>query len=46
MGLIVEGVRQVRGESTCQVDNVEFSQVHGGPMVTPVSTILFSPYEA
>lgn len=46
MGLVVEGVRQVRGDSTCQVDNVEFSQVHGGPMVTPVSTILFSPYEA
>lgn len=38
--LVIEAVRQVRGTSTSQVDDVELSLVTSGPMVTPVSNLL------
>ncbi|MAG29421.1 MAG: acetyl-CoA acetyltransferase [Deltaproteobacteria bacterium] len=41
--LINEAVRQVRGESTCQVADVETSLVVGGPGYAPASTVLFGP---
>jgi len=39
--LINEAVRQVRGESTCQVDNVELSLAVAGPGFSPGSAVLF-----
>ena len=39
--LVVEAIRQVRGESTCQVDNVELSLVVAGPGYAPGSAALF-----
>jgi len=39
--LINEAVRQVRGESTCQVANVELSLAVGGPGYAPGSAVLF-----
>lgn len=38
---IVEAVRQVRGESTCQVDDVELSLAVGGPGFAPGSAVPF-----
>ena len=38
--LQVEAVRQVRGQSTSQVPDVEVSMVISGPMVTPVSSMI------
>jgi acetyl-CoA acetyltransferase len=40
--LIVEAVRQIRGESTCQVENVEFSLCVSGPGTPPSSAVLFA----
>ncbi|MEA3056487.1 MAG: hypothetical protein QOD30_1919 [Actinomycetota bacterium] len=40
-GNIVEAVRQVRGESTCQVDGVELSLSVSGPGYAPGSAVLF-----
>ena len=37
-----EGVRQIRGEATCQVDGAELSLVVSGPGTPPGSTVLFS----
>lgn len=39
-GLINEAVRQVRGESTCQVSNVEHALVVGGPGFAPGSALI------
>jgi acetyl-CoA acetyltransferase len=39
--LQIEAVRQLRGQSTSQVGDVEVSLAAAGPMVTPVSTIIF-----
>jgi acetyl-CoA acetyltransferase len=39
--LQIEAVRQLRGQSTSQVPDAEVSLAIAGPMVTPVSTILF-----
>jgi acetyl-CoA acetyltransferase len=39
--LQIEAVRQVRGQSTSQVPDVKVSLASSGPMVTPVSTIIF-----
>ena len=39
--LQIEAVRQLRGQSTSQVPDAEVSLAVAGPMVTPVSTILF-----
>jgi acetyl-CoA acetyltransferase len=39
--LQIEAVRQLRGQSTAQVPDAEVSLAIAGPMVTPVSTILF-----
>src|SRR5579871_236659 len=39
--LQIEAVRQLRGESTSQVPGAELSLAVAGPMVTPVSTVLF-----
>lgn len=41
LGLNIEAVRQVRGESTSQVNNVDVSMTISGPMVTPVSCSIF-----
>lgn len=40
--LMNEAVRQVRGESTCQVDNVQLSLAVAGPGFAPGSAVLFS----
>jgi hypothetical protein len=39
--LQIEAIRQVRGQSTAQVPDVEVSMVCSGPMVTPVSSCIF-----
>ncbi len=41
LGLNIEAVRQIRGESTSQVSGAEVSMVISGPMVTPVSACIF-----
>ncbi|MEZ5595914.1 MAG: hypothetical protein R3E84_05905 [Pseudomonadales bacterium] len=41
LGLNIEGVRQVWGESTNPVRDVDVSMVISGPMVTPVSSCIF-----
>ena len=41
LGLNIEAVRQLRGESTNQVKDVDISLVASGPMVTPVSSSIF-----
>jgi acetyl-CoA acetyltransferase len=41
LGLILEAVRQIRGESTNQVPKAEVSMTISGPMVTPVSSCIF-----
>ena len=40
--LIVEAVRQVRGDSTCQVPDANISMVTSGPMVQPVSDLILA----
>lgn len=40
LGLIIEAVRQIRGTSTCQVDDAEISFVASGPMVAPLSSLV------
>jgi acetyl-CoA acetyltransferase len=39
--LEIEAVRQLRGRSSAQVPDVDVSLAIAGPMVTPVSTVLF-----
>lgn len=39
--LQIEAVRQLRGQSTSQVPDVDISLAVAGPMVSPVSTILY-----
>ena len=39
--LQIEAIRQIRGTSTSQVPNAEVAAVTAGPMVTPVSTMIF-----
>ena len=39
--LQLEAVRQVRGESSSQVPGADVSMVCSGPMVTPVSSLIF-----
>jgi acetyl-CoA acetyltransferase len=41
MGLCNEAVRQVRGTSTAQARNGDVSMVIAGPMIPPVSSIIF-----
>ncbi|MXY53773.1 MAG: acetyl-CoA acetyltransferase [Gammaproteobacteria bacterium] len=41
LGLNIEAVRQIRGESSNQVEDVDVSMVVSGPMVTPVSSCIF-----
>lgn len=38
--LITEAVRQLRGDSTCQVENAEIALVASGPGVSPVSDLI------
>ncbi|MCL6441420.1 MAG: hypothetical protein K6T27_08000, partial [Thermoleophilum sp.] len=38
--LVLEGVRQLRGTSTCQVQGARICLVAAGPMVAPVSNLL------
>lgn len=44
--MVVEAVRQSRGDSTCQVANVELSLAVGGPGYAPGSAVLFGPAES
>jgi hypothetical protein len=41
LGLNVEAIRQIWGESTCQVPGAEVAMVCSGPMVSPVSSCIF-----
>ena len=41
LGLQIEAIRQIRGQSTSQVPDVDVSLAIGGPMSPPVSTILY-----
>jgi len=41
LGLNIEAVRQIRGQSTNQVAGAQVSMVISGPMVTPVSASIF-----
>jgi acetyl-CoA acetyltransferase len=41
LGLNIEAVRQIRGESSNQVPDADVSMVISGPMVTPVSSCIF-----
>ena len=41
LGLNIEAVRQIRGQSTSQVEDANVSMVISGPMVTPVSCCIF-----
>ena len=41
LGLTIEAIRQVRGTSTNTVPDVDISMMIAGPMVTPVSSIIF-----
>ena len=41
LGLTIEAIRQIRGQSCNQVPNVDVSMMIAGPMVTPVSSIIF-----
>jgi acetyl-CoA acetyltransferase len=43
--LQIEAVRQIRGQSTSQVPNAKVAGVISGPMVTPVSTMIFGSQE-
>jgi hypothetical protein len=43
--LQIEAVRQLRGESTSQVPGAHVSMVISGPMVTPVSSVIFGGAE-
>ena len=43
LGLNIEAVRQIRGDSTSQVADANVSMVISGPMVTPVSSSIFGP---
>jgi acetyl-CoA acetyltransferase len=38
--LVIEAARQIRGESTAQVEGAEISLCAGGPMVEPTSNLL------
>src|SRR6266571_2115549 len=40
LNLVLEGVRQMRGESTCQVRDAELCLVAGGPGVAPTSALV------
>jgi len=40
--LVIEAVRQLRGESTSQVPDARVSMVISGPMVTPVSSLILA----
>ncbi len=40
-GCVVEAVRQIRGDSTCQVDGAELSLSVSGPNFAPGSAVLF-----
>ncbi len=41
--MVVEAVRQSRGDSTCQAQNVDLSLAVGGPGYAPGSAVLFGP---
>jgi acetyl-CoA acetyltransferase len=43
--LQVEAIRQIRGTSTNQVPDAQVSMVCSGPMVTPVSSVIFGSEE-
>ena len=40
LNLVLEGVRQIRGQSTCQVTDAQLALVTGGESVTPTSGLI------
>jgi acetyl-CoA acetyltransferase len=44
--LAIEGVRQLRGTSTCQVPDCHVALVTAGPLTTPVSSLVFGTQDA
>jgi acetyl-CoA acetyltransferase len=46
LGLQLEAVRQIRGQSTSQVRGAAVSMVISGPMVTPVSSLILGSADA
>jgi acetyl-CoA acetyltransferase len=46
LGLVIEAIRQVRGDSTNQVPGAKVSFVNAGPMVEVVSAAIFGSEEA
>lgn len=44
--LVVEGVKQLQGRSVNQVADAKVSLVAGGPMVSPVSSVILGTQEA
>jgi len=45
-GLVIEAVRQVYGQSTSQVKDANISMMAAGPMVAPVSGVIFGSEKA
>ena len=41
LGNVIEAVRQIRGDSTCQVDGADLSLSVSGPGYAPGSAVLF-----
>ncbi len=46
LGLVIEAVRQIRGESSNQVPNAKVALASAGPMVPVVSSVIFGSQEA
>ena len=46
LGLQIEAVRQVRGDSPNQIDDVKVSLANAGPMVEIASTAIYGSEEA
>ncbi len=45
-GLLLEAVRQVRGSSSAQAARKDVALVIGGPLVSPVSSLIFGTQDA
>ena len=45
LGLQIEAIRQLRGQSTNQVANAKVALAAAGPMVSPVSTCIYGTEE-
>jgi hypothetical protein len=45
VGLQIEAVRQLRGQSTAQVPNAKLALMASGPMVAPTSSLILGTAE-